>query len=92
MLCEILCPHRHAGQPFAAPVLGPVKGERGALDIARMGNGYEHLLIHDEIFHGHVLGINDDLGPSFISVFAFNFFKLLDDDRVQLFLVGEDPL
>ncbi len=47
---EILVLHRHARTALAAAVLGAIGRERGALHIAAMGQGDDHVLPRDQVF------------------------------------------
>ena len=58
---EILVLGRHARAALAAAALGPVIGQGGALGIAAMGDGDDHLFARDEILVLEIeLAINED--------------------------------
>ncbi len=46
---RILFLGRHAGAALAAAMLGPVRRERGALDVAGVGDGDDHVLARDQV-------------------------------------------
>ena len=51
---EILVLGRHAGAALAAAALRPVERQRHALDVARMGDGDDHVLALDQVLVLHV--------------------------------------
>jgi hypothetical protein len=46
---RVLVLGRHSGAALAAALLGPEGLERGALDVAAMGDGHDHVLALDQV-------------------------------------------
>ena len=61
---EVLILGRHAAHALAAAALGPVLGERRALDVAALGDGDDHVLALDQVLVVEVGVPVDDLGAS----------------------------
>ena len=84
----------------AAAVLGAVLVRAGALDVAVAGDGDHHLLLRDEVLHGHVpVEAVEDLGAAVVTVALHDLRELLRDDlalaslgRDDLLVLGDQPL
>ncbi len=55
-----------------------------------MADGDRDLLVGDEVFELQLGGLVDDLRAARVAVLVANLFQLLDDDRAQLVLAGQD--
>ena len=62
----------HAGHAHAAALLLAVGGDRQSLDVARLGDGDDHLLLGDEVFDVEVALVGHDLGAAVVVVQALD--------------------
>ena len=71
---------RHAGPSPAAPMLGPVGNEGGALDIAAVGDGDHHGLAGNEVLVLKVAAAVNDLGAAGNGEVGLHLHQLVADD------------
>ncbi len=89
---EVLFTRLHAEPAGAAAPLLAIDGDGRALEVAGIGDGDGDLLVGDEVFELELGGLVDDLGAALVAVILADGLELLDDDRAQLLLGGEDGL
>ena len=87
---EIFFARLHAHAAGAAAALLAIDGDGRALEVALVADGDGDLLVGDEVFKLNLGALVDDLGAALVAVLVADVFKLLDDDRAQLFLAAED--
>jgi hypothetical protein len=61
---EILFARAHADAAFAAAALVPVVGDRGALDVAGVGDRDRHVFLDDQVEGAELAGFWQDLGAT----------------------------
>ena len=64
----------------SAAGLGTIFGQRGPLDVAKVGDRDDHILVGIEVLRVEFLGRRTDLGPSRVGVFVLEFDGLSLDD------------
>ena len=92
MLDEVLFGGGRANLAAAAALLRAIERERGALDVAAVRDGDEHILFDDQIFDRELAFGLDDLGAARIGEFFFYFVEFARDQLQQFLLVGENFL
>ena len=65
---EVLVPRLHAHPAPAAAALGAVARDRGALDVAGVGDGDRHVLVGDHVLDRDLVHRVDDLGAPRVGV------------------------
>src|SRR5271157_1303602 len=90
MLDEIFVAGLHASAAGASAALHAVGGNRRALHVAGVAEGYGDLLVGNKIFENDFGGFVFDAGAALVSVEFFYFFEFFDDDFAKLWLGGED--
>src|SRR5262245_47084438 len=65
---------------------------RGALDVAGMAYGDEHFRVGDQIFQLDLVDLVHDLRAAVVAVRFLDVTQFRDDDRLQLFVAGENLL
>ena len=91
-LHKILLLRPHADLTASPPALALVKTDRVPLDVARMGNGDDHVLLDDQILDVDLLGAEYDFGSTLIPVTGPDLGQLLNDHVEDLLRVIENPL
>ena len=76
----------------AAAILRAVLCERRTLDVAVVRDGDDHIVIGIEVLRIHIRSGVDDIRPAVVAVLVDDLAALVDEDRVEEVLVGEDPL
>ena len=90
VLDVVLVLHVHPGDADAAALLLAVGGQRKRLDVARVRDRDDHLLVGDQVLDVDlVLGVRD-LGPAVVAVGVLDLEQLLADQAHHLGLVAED--
>ena len=92
VLDEVVVLEREALDALAAALLGAVRGNRDALDVAGVGDGHDHVLVGDEVLDVEVARGMADLGAALVAELAGDLAHLLLDHREDLLLVGEKVL
>ena len=92
MLDEVLVARSTALGADAAAVLRAVFGQRGALDVAHVRDGDDHVVVGIEILGVKLLGGIDDLRTALVAVFFLDFEQLILDDLHLQADVGEHLL
>ena len=92
MLDEIFVAGGAALGADAAAALRAVFGQAGALDVAVVRDGDDHVLVRVEVFGVEVFGCEGDLGAARVTVFFFQFLQLVLDDAHLHLLAFEDLL
>ena len=87
---KVLVPGRGADLALAAAVLRTVQGDGVTLDIPLVGHGDHHVLLHDQVLDGYIVGLVDDGGAAHVAVGLLDLPQFVDNDRVDLLLVGQD--
>ena len=77
---EILVARLGALRSYSAPALRTEFAERRAFDIAHVRDGDNHLVVGVEILGIQFLRRIDNIRPTLIAVFVFDFLKLVFDD------------
>ena len=80
----------HADDAFAAPTLGAVRADIGALDEAVMREGDDDAFVGDEVLNRHVALVGDDVGPARRGVLFFNLYDAFFDDAQHAIFAGDD--
>ena len=78
ILDEILRARAHADAALAAARLPAIGVDRGAFQIAAVGDGDGHVFDRDQIFEADLAGIVDDLRAALVAVILLNFLEFLD--------------
>ena len=86
----VLVPGGDALAALAALGLSGVLAHRGALDVARLGEGKDALLLLDEVLNVQVVLHEGDLGFPLVAVLVPNFGELVLEDLAQQPLVGKE--
>ncbi len=68
MLDKILILQTGAAQPSTTATLFAIRGDRGAFDVARVGDGDDHVLFRDQILDRELAFIAGDLGATLVAV------------------------
>ncbi len=87
---EVLVPCRASLHSDSAAGLGTIFGQRGPLDVAKVGDRDDHVLIGIEVLRIEFLGGRTDLGPSRVGVFVLQFDGLSLDDLHLLLDASEN--
>ena len=80
----------HADDAFAAPALGAVRADVGALDEAVVREGDDDAFVGDEVLNRHVALVWDDVGPARRGVLFFNLYDAFFDDAQHAIFAGYD--
>ena len=80
----------HADDALAAPALGAVGGDGGALDEAGVREGDDDALVGDEVFDGDFALVGDNLREAWRGVLFLNGLQLVLDDGHDARLLRED--
>ena len=90
MLDVVVVLHVHAGHADPAPTLLAVGRQRQRLDVARVGDRDDHLLVGDQVLDVDLaLGVGD-LGAALVAVGLGDLSQLVLDQAVDALLVAED--
>ena len=93
VLDEVLVLEAHSLDALAAALLGTVGGNRGALHVAGVCHGNDHVLVGDEVLDVELLGALDgNLGTALIGELALDLAHLVLDDGEDLLRVGKQVL
>ena len=76
--------------PLAAPALGPVGADRGAFDIATLGQGKDALLLLDQVLDVQVVLHIHDLGAAVVPVLVPDGDELVLQHALQHALVAQE--
>ena len=88
---EVLVARAHADAALAAAALVPVGRNRGALDVAGVGDGDRHVLLGDQVFDAQLARrALDDLRAAVVAVLRPHRAQLVDDDLHQQPFAGEN--
>ncbi len=87
---RILVLGRHAGAALAAASLRAEGRERGAFDVAVMGDGHDHLVVLDQILVLKPVPSRSDLGHPRGRVEVADFLQFLAQHPVELNPVSKD--
>ena len=74
----------------ASPALGAELGQRGALDVAQMRNGDDHLVVGIEVLGVEFLSAGHDLGAALVAVLVLHLYELVLHHLAAEAVVGED--
>jgi hypothetical protein len=81
--------HVHPGHAHAAAALLAIRGQRQRLDVARLRDRDDHLLVGDQVLDVElVLGVRD-LGAALVAIALGDLRQLLLDELQDLALVAE---
>ena len=80
----------HAHHPFATTLLGPIAVRRSSLNIARVRKSDQRTLFRDKVLRLNVPFILYNMCPTLICVLFLDLQQLLPDQRIDLFLAGQD--
>ena len=86
----VLVPGGDTFAALAALGLGRVLAHRGTLDVARLGEGKDALLLLDEVLDVQVVLHEGDLGFPLVAVLIPNFGELVLENLAQQPLVGKE--
>ncbi len=81
-----------AGNALAAALLGAIRLDRDALDVAGVGDGDNHVLVGDEVLNVEVLLGAGDLGATLVAELAGDLAHLLLDHAENLLLMRKQVL
>ncbi len=90
MLDEVFFLGARADAALAAAALMAIGVGGGALDVAGMADGDEHVGVGDQIFQLDFVDFVHDLGAAFVAVSLVNFAQLRGNDLLQLFFAVEN--
>ena len=90
LLGKVLVLVAQAGDAAAAAVLGGVGIGGGALDIARMGQGVDALLLRDQVLDVHLAGDSLDGGAALVAVLFLHGQQLVLQNGLDPAVVGQD--
>src|SRR5690606_39045813 len=90
VLDPVLVLRLHPHEATSAAALRAVRVDGQALDVARVGDGDDHLLVRDEVLDREVGAVADDLGAALVAVGAGYLAQLLLDDLEALLAALED--
>src|SRR5712692_4560590 len=68
----------------------PVGIRRGALDVARVADGDQHLRVGDQVFELDLVDLVDDLRAAIVSIRFVHFAQLGDDDLSEFFVARQN--
>ena len=89
---EVLVLGAHAHPAAPAAVLGAVRGDRGALDVAPVRYRDRHVLLGDHVLHGDVFHRVHDHRAARVAVVVADLLQLVGDDLVDAPGLAEDVL
>ena len=81
-----------AAHALAAAALGPVQVGLGPLGVAAAGDRDDHVLLGDQVRHGHVAVVGDDLGAPVVAELRDDLAELGADDLPLPLRRGQDRL
>ena len=67
-------------RPLPPRDLPAISIDRGALQIAAVGDGDGHVLHRHQVFQANLAGVFDDLGAALVAVILLDFLQFFDDD------------
>ena len=90
MLDEVAVACGTAFHADASPALGTELGQRGALDVAQMRNGDDHLVVGIEVLGVEFLSAGHDLGAALVAVLVLHLYEFVLHHLAAEAVVGED--
>ena len=90
MLDEIFFLGAGADAAFAAAGLMAIRFGGGALDVAGMAHGDEHVGVGDEVFELDLVDLVHDLRAAIVAVGFVNFAQFPGDDLLEFLVAGEN--
>src|SRR5204862_6551236 len=90
VLDHILIHQTRAAHATTTATLFAVRGDRGAFDVARVGDADDHVLFGDQILDRELAFIAGDLGATLVAILVGDRLKIVADDLHAAGLRGED--
>ena len=87
---EILFLGTHADLAPPSPVLALIEADCVAFNVSGMRDGNNHIFFDDHVFNINIFRAGDNFRTPFISVFAFDFVKFIDDDPEDFLRVSQN--
>ena len=91
-LDEILVLETLSTQPTPAATLLAIRRDRSAFDVARVGDGDDHVLFGDQIFDGELTLVARDFRAALVTELFRGFLELFAHDRHSARARGENRL
>ena len=90
VLHHVVGPQGGAAHALASALLRPVLVGAGALGVAAAGDRDDHVLLGDQVLHGHVPVEGHDLGAAVVAVLVDDLGQLLGDQLALAGVRGQD--
>ena len=80
----------HTAHAHATSALCPIRVDRQPLDVAAVGDGDDHLLVGNQLFHVDLALNRTDRGAAIVGELGLDRLELFDDHLRHAALVGKD--